>query len=169
MRIPRALWPRSPGSCAESRSCGHSSTKCGACSQISRAELVSFGPNGCSRRRRPRKRLTDDQAVADRNPTPVRLAGRDLEHCLCTSASRNVPGPEIRGDLDDAQVAIEEYGVDRKAHERHVHRRRRLQQDALAARELAPAEQALHARERRVPEDTALTHDGSLFATNRDF
>ena len=37
----------------------------------------------------------------------------------------------------------------------------------LAARQVPPAEQALHARERRVRQDTALTHDGSVVATNR--
>ena len=56
----------------------------------------------------------------------------------------------------------------RKAHECHVHRRSGLQENALVARQLTAAKQSLHARERRVPKDTALTHDDSVFATNRD-
>src|SRR5439155_12766645 len=156
MRTPPALWLKSPRNCAESRSCGHSWTKSGACLRISRAGPVSCGPNGCSRRRRLRKRLADGQTVADLKPAPACLAGRNLENGLRPAAPRDTPGLEIGRDLDHAQVAVEEHGVDRKAHERHMHRRRRLQQDSLSARQLATSEQALHARERRVPEDTAL-------------
>src|SRR4051794_7350243 len=139
------------------------------CSETSRVGPVRSGPNGCSRRRHQRKRLADDQAVANSKAAPARFSGGNLEHGFRAAATGDAPGLEVGCDLDDAQVAVEEHGIDREAHERHVHRGSWPQEYPLAVREVSTAEQPLHARERHVPEDTALTHDASVFATNRDF
>src|SRR6185437_14830848 len=113
---------------------------------------------------RGRKRLVGDQAISDGELAPLGLAGRNLEYGLRATTACSAPWLEIRCDLHDSEVAIEEHGVDRKAHEGHVHRRRRLQENSFTTRQVAPAEEPFHAHERCVREDTALTHNASVFA-----
>jgi len=55
------------------------------------------------------------------------------------------PGGEVADDLEHGQVLREKDGVDRKAHERHVNRGCRAEQDALARRKVTASEEALRA------------------------
>jgi hypothetical protein len=109
------------------------------------------------------------KAVADTQATAIALACRQLEDSLRVPSARGPPRAEPRYDLDDLQIAVEEDGVDRKTHERGVDGRCGTKQDTFTARQLAASEQAPHARERRVRQDTALAHSPSVLEADGDF
>jgi hypothetical protein len=70
-----------------------------------------------------------------------------------------VPRAERLGDAEDTELAVEEDSVDREAHEEHVDRRSRPDEQALTCREVLAAEQALHSRRDRVCDLAALADD----------
>ncbi len=59
----------------------------------------------------------------------------------------------------DVHVAIDEYGIDRKAHEHHVNRRAWSDPQSLVLLQRAPAKQPSHAREHRSRNGQLLHND----------
>jgi len=111
--------------------------------------------------RRRRSAGIGDETVAELEASAGGFARRELEYGVGLAPRGRPPRTEVRRDCQHAQVAIEEDHVDREAHEGGVNRRSGPEEDPLAGRERAAAEQAANARERRVRQDTALTHHSS--------
>lgn len=74
------------------------------------------------------------------------LASGELEDELGPSRTGHAPWAHTRSHLEDLHVQVEENHVDRKAQEARVHGRARAQQEALARREVASAQQPAQAR-----------------------
>src|SRR5207244_7733057 len=110
----------------------------------------------------PTRSCLCQQSVAHAQAPPLALSCCELEDRLRPPSTRSPPRSEPGNDLEDFEVRVEEDGVDRETHERCVYGRRGTEQDALAARQLAPAEEAPHPRERRVRQATALAHRPSI-------
>src|SRR5207253_3120639 len=74
------------------------------------------------------------------------------------------PRPEVRHDVDDAKLPVEEHDVDGEAHEHRVDRGARAEQEPLAGREPAAPEQPAEAREERVGDGAAVADRPSVGA-----
>ena len=107
--------------------------------------------------------------IADLQVSPLGSARCELDHRLSVPRRCRPPRPEVRRDLRDPVLLVEEDDVDREAHERRVHRRRRTQENPLLALQRRSSEESLHAHERRVRKDTALTHGAPVLEPECDF
>jgi hypothetical protein len=78
------------------------------------------------------------------------------------AASPEASSSTARAPLQDLVGAIDEDGVDVEAHEGGVDGGSRPEQHSLTRGKAAPAKEAAKAMERRLREETALTHDVSV-------
>src|SRR5581483_10335231 len=83
----------------------------------------------------------------------------ELERRMGAALHGGAPRADVRAYRDHAQVPVEEDDVDREAHKGGLDVRRRADQEALAAREVATAQEALHPGERRARDRAPLAHD----------
>src|SRR5436190_892185 len=82
-----------------------------------------------------------DDAVAHLQPAASGFAGGELHDGAPLTCTCRPPRPHVLRDLFHAVLAVEEDDVDRKAHERRVHRRRRPQEQPFVGRQLLASEQ----------------------------
>jgi hypothetical protein len=78
------------------------------------------------------------------------------------------PGPKLPNDLEHRQFGVEEDDVDRKAHERRMHRPCRSDQHALAVRQLLAPEQAAPTVKKTVGDLAELADDLTFRADKND-
>lgn len=78
------------------------------------------------------------------------------------------PGPQPTRDLEHRQLFVEEDDVDRKAHERRVHRPRRPDQHALTPRQVRAPEQAAPTAEEAVGDLAQLADNLTMRANEND-
>ena len=107
------------------------------------------------------------ESASHLDPDPCGLAGRELEHAARAAAPRRPPGAEVGDDLADAELPVEEDGVDREAHEERVDRRRLRDQQPLARLEARAAEQPPHPGGHRARDLAALADDPALLVDER--
>src|SRR3954447_4069840 len=98
----------------------------------------------------------------------LRLARGELEHGARPLLPGHPPRAQLAPDGQHAEIPVEEQRVDREPHEPGVDGRRRAEQQALARRELRPAEQPAQARERAIGDDAALAEHATLRVAHGD-
>ena len=81
-----------------------------------------------------------------------------LEHRARAAARGHAPWAQTGDDIEDDAIAIEEDRVDGKAHEEHVNRAARLDQDPVSGRQFTPPQQAAEARPWRIGDQATLTY-----------
>src|SRR5687767_14673147 len=107
-------------------------------------------------------RRPERQAVARREPDAGGLPGGQLHHGLGAAATRDAPRRQVRDDAEDAVLLVEEDRVDREAHEPHVNGGSGAKENPLAPLEPGTPEEPSEAGERRLREETPLTHQAAV-------
>ena len=82
------------------------------------------------------------------------------------AAPGDTPWSKRLRDTEDAEIPVEEHGVDREAHEEHVNRRGGADPEPCAYRELFPPEQTLHSRGHGDGQLAALADDSAALPLN---
>src|SRR5919201_518923 len=91
---------------------------------------------GCGRNFQARLNLGEIQPVPGRDPTTPSFTWGQLDRNLRSPSSSNPPGPHVCGDFHHLAVSPKEHDIDGKAHEEHVNRPRRAQQQPFPILEL---------------------------------
>ena len=88
--------------------------------------------------------VLEDEHVSFLDPCLGRGSGRQFEGGDGVPGASHAPGHKPVPDAHDGPVAVEEDDVDRKAHEEHVHRRRRVDEHPGPGLETVTPEKAAH-------------------------